>query len=50
MTDENNNRHIRIKLDSLKPNYRDKVVNIGDEGGGDGNIAWHMKSIGGFIT
>lgn len=50
MTDENNNRHIRIKLDSLKANYRDKVVNIGDEGRGDGNIAWHMKSIGGFIT
>lgn len=35
----------RIKLDSLKANYRDKVVKgIGYEGRGDGSIAQSTKN------
>lgn len=46
----NNNGHTKIKLDSLEAHYRDKVVNTGDEGGGDGSIAPSMKNLGYFVT
>lgn len=42
----NNNTPKRIKRDGLKANSRDKVVSIGDKGGGDGSIAQSMKSTG----